>query len=83
MKYLHPYLYEIIHDLVRQRIDGKKAPYVAIMNEIRVKIMSDVSVALDEMERDGLITHSENLNGVGLYRILEERGDMKVPGRAE
>lgn len=73
MKYLHPYLYEIVHDLVQQRVAEKKYPFVAIANDVRAKVLSDVSIALDEMEHDGLITHSSNINGIALYRTLKEK----------
>lgn len=75
MKYLHPYLYEIIHDQVELRVSDKKFPYVAIANEVKSKVMSDVAKALDEMEQDGLITHSENINGIALYRPLKQKED--------
>lgn len=75
MKYLHPYLYEIIHDQVKKRIDDRKFPYVATAHEVKAQVISDVIVALDEMEQDGLITHSENVNGIALYRPLKEKED--------
>lgn len=75
MKYLHPYLYEIIHDLVQQRISEKKFPYVAIGNDIKSRVMNDVSKALDEMEYDGLISRQSNINGIGLYRPVKEIED--------
>lgn len=75
MKHLHPYLYEIIHDQVKKRIDEKKFPYVAIETEIKAKIMSDIATSLDEMVAEGLITRSENINGIGLYRPLKIEED--------
>lgn len=72
MKYLHPYLYEIVHDLVQQRVAEKKCPYVAIANDIRTKVISDVSLALDEMVQDRLLARSSNINGIGLYRTIQE-----------
>lgn len=75
MKLLHPYLYEIIHDLVQKRIADKKFPYVAIANDVKAKVISDVSIALSEMEEEGLITHSDNVNGIALYRPLKEKED--------
>lgn len=75
MKLLHPYLYEIIHDHVKQRIADKKFPYVAIANEVKAKVMSDVTAALMEMEEEGLITHSDNVNGIALYRPLKQNED--------
>lgn len=73
MKYLHPYLYEIVHDLVQQRVADKKFPYVAIANDVKAKVMSDVSIAIDEMIHDGLLARSSNINGIGLYRTLKEK----------
>lgn len=75
MKYLHPYLYEIVHDLVQQRIADKKFPYVAIANDVKAKVMLDVSKALDEMVQDGLLARSSNINGIGLYRTLKDKED--------
>ena len=75
MKYLHPYLYEIVHDLIQQRVADKKFPYVAIANDVKAKVMSDVSKALDEMVQDGLLARSNIINGIGLYRTLKEKED--------
>lgn len=75
MKYLHPYLYEIVHDLVQQRVSDRKFPYVAIANDVKAKVMFDVSTALDEMVQDGLLVRSSNINGIGLYRTLKEKED--------
>lgn len=75
MKYLHPYLYEIVHDLVQQRVADKKFPYVAIANDVKAKVMSDVSTAIDEMIHDGLLARSSNINGIGLYRTLKDKED--------
>ncbi len=73
MKYLHPYLYEIVHDLVQQRVADKKFPYVAIANDVKAKVLSDVSTTLDEMVQDGLLARSSNINGIGLYRTLKDK----------
>lgn len=75
MMYLHPYLYEIVHDLVQQRVADKKFPYVATANDVKAKVMFDVSTALDEMVQDGLLARSSNINGIGLYRTLKEKED--------
>ena len=48
-------------------------PYVAIANDVKAKVMSDVSKALDEMVQDGLLARSNNINGIGLYRTLKEK----------
>lgn len=71
MKYLHPYLYEIIHDIVQKRMSEKKFPYVAAENAVKAKVMSDISDALNEMAEDGLIAKSANVNGIGLYKDLK------------
>lgn len=75
MNYLHPYLYEIVHDLVQQRMNDRKAPFVAIETDVRTRVMSDVSEAIDEMVQDGLIARSRNINGIGLYRTLKDKED--------
>lgn len=75
MKYLHPYLYEIIHDLVQKRVNDKVFPYVAIANDVKATVMKDVEIALDEMENEQLIARSENINGIALYRPLKQKED--------
>lgn len=75
MKYLHPYLYEIVHDLVQQRVADKKFPFVAIATDVKAKVLSDVSTALDEMVQECLLARSSNVNGIGLYRTLKEKED--------
>lgn len=75
MKYLHPYLYEIIHDQVQKRVTDKKYPYVAIINDLMAAVRSDITVALEEMVNDGLISRSENINGIGLFRPLKQKED--------
>lgn len=75
MKYLHPYLYEIIHDQVQKRMADKKFPYVAIANEVQSAVINDVKIALEEMANDGLISRSENINGIGLFRPLKQKED--------
>lgn len=73
MKYLHPFLYEIIHNLVAERMKQKKFPYVAIENDIFHRIRAEIERSLEEMKADGLISRSENINGIGLFRPLKER----------
>ena len=75
MKYLHPYLFEKIHDLVKERVDSHKFPFVAIENDVMAQIRADIKQSLVEMEQDGLIKRSENINGIGLYRPLKEKDD--------
>lgn len=75
MKYLHPYLYEIVHNLVKGRIDDKIFPYVASLNLVKQQVITDVITSLKEMESEGLITTSENVNGIALYRPLKEKED--------
>ena len=75
MKYLHPYLYEIVHDLVQQRVADKNFPFVAIATDVKAKVLSDVSTALDEMVQECLLARSSNVNGIGLYRTLKEKED--------
>lgn len=71
MEYLHPYLYEIVHDIVQKRISDKKFPYVATGNDVKSKVLEDVTKSLDEMEAEGLLSRSNNINGIGLYRNIK------------
>lgn len=72
MQYLQPYVYQMIRELVEQRRTDMKVPYVAIRNELHAKIMSDIKETIDELETAGLVAHSENINGIELYRTEKE-----------
>lgn len=72
MLYLQPYVYQLIKELVKQRKVDKKVPYVAIRNELHSKIISDIKETIDELEAGGLVAHSENINGIELYRVEKE-----------
>ena len=65
MKHLQPYIYEIVHRLISIRKEQRLAPFVAIEPEIIKIVISDVRATIEEMEQDGLFSHSEkkkNLN---------------------
>lgn len=75
MKYLQPYVYQVIRELVQKRKNDKVAPYVATRNEVHAKILSDIKSTIDELEADGLVSHGENINGIELYRAKDETYD--------
>lgn len=72
MKHLQPYIYEIVHRLIGIRKEQHLAPFVAIEPEIIKIVISDVKATIEEMEQDGLFTHSENINGIKMLREKEE-----------
>ncbi len=72
MKHLQPYIYEIVHRLIGIRKELHLAPFVAIEPEIIKIVISDVKATIEEMEQDGLFTHSENINGIKMFREKEE-----------
>lgn len=72
MKHLQPYIYEIVHRLIGIWKEQHLAPFVAIEPEIIKIVISDVKATIEEMEQDGLFTHSENINGIKMFREKEE-----------
>lgn len=75
MKFLQPYIYEIIRWLVKGRKDNDSFPHVATEMELFKQIRTDVNETIAEMEQDGLITHHENINGIRMFRQLKEKED--------
>lgn len=71
MKHLQPYIYEIVHRLINLRKEKRLAPFVAHEQEIIKTIISDVRATIEELEQDGLFTHSENINGIKMFREKE------------
>lgn len=72
---LQPYLYEIIRNYVNERVAKKSFPYIASENELFGQIRKDVLETIDEMEVDGLITHHNNINGIRMFRPIEDETD--------
>lgn len=72
MQYLQPYVYQVIREIIEQRKEDKKAPYVAIRNDVHSKIISDIMETIGELEAAGLVAHSHNINGIELYRDVVE-----------
>lgn len=68
MQYLQPYVYQVIRELLEERKRERKAPCVAIRNEVHGKIISDIMETIGELEAAGLVAHSHNINGIELYR---------------
>lgn len=72
MKFLQPYIYEIISWLVKGRKDTQSFPFVATETELFKQVRIDINETLDEMEKDGLIAHHENINGIRMFRETTE-----------
>lgn len=72
---LQPYLYEIIRKYVNERVQNKAYPYIVSENELFGQIRKDMLETLNEMEADGLITHHENVNGIRMFRPIENETD--------
>lgn len=72
MKYLQPYLYEIIRKLIDHRKSVNSFPCVATEMEVFTKIHEDVDATISEMEADGLLAHHENINGIRMFRDLKD-----------
>lgn len=72
MQYLQPYVYQVIREVIERRKNDKKAPYVAIRNDVHSRIISDIMETIGELEAAGLVAHSHNVNGVELYRDVAE-----------
>ena len=72
MEYLQPYNYNIVRSIIKERQDAGKFPYVAIHNDVMRKVHEDIAATISEMEIDGVVAHSENVNGVYLYRVNKE-----------
>lgn len=72
MEYLQPYIYNIVRSIIKERQKSGKFPYVAMHNEVMRKIHEDVAATISEMETDCVIAHSENVNGIYLYRVNKE-----------
>lgn len=72
MKYLQPYVYQVIREMIDKRKTDKIAPYVANRNEVCAKIISDIKETISELEAERLVAHSENINGIELYRVEKD-----------
>lgn len=72
MQYLQPYVYQVIREIIEKRKTDKKAPYVAMRNAVHSQIISDIKDTIAELETDGLLAHSENVNGIELYRVEKD-----------
>lgn len=76
MQYLQPYVYQVIREIIEQRKKDKKAPYVAIRNDVHSKIISDIMETIGELETAGLVAHSHNINGIELYRDIAKDDNL-------
>ena len=72
---LQPYLYEIIRNYVNERVRNKSFPYIASERELFSQVRKDVLETIDEMEADGLISHYNNVNGIRMFRPIEDETD--------
>lgn len=76
MQYLQPYVYQVIREIIEKRKKDKKAPYVAIRNDVHSKIISDIMETIGELEAAGLVAHSHNINGIELYRDIAKDDNL-------
>lgn len=58
--------------MINIRKEQRLAPFVAIEPEIIKIVISDVRATIEELEQDGLLYHSENINGIKMFREKEE-----------
>ncbi len=72
MEYLQPYVYNVIRALLREREISHTVPIVASHHEVLKRVLDDVRNTISELEDDGVLGHSENVNGIFLYRINRE-----------
>lgn len=75
MQYLQPYVYQVIREIIEKRKADMKVPVVAIRHEVHNMIIADVMMTIKELEAAGLIAHSQNVNGIELYRRGENADD--------
>ncbi len=73
--FFEPYLKRLIREELDRVQAASIVPTVASKHVIMKRIHEDVSKALDQMEADGIITHSENVNGIYLYKFKERKAD--------
>lgn len=72
MKYLQPYLYGIVRRLAKEREDAHLFPFVAIENDIIKTMREDIRATLQELVDEKLLSKSQNINGIGLFRHLRD-----------
>jgi hypothetical protein len=71
MKYLQPYVYELVKALIQERIDNQVGPYFAIETDLKNRVIDDVKHTIAELTADGVLVTSSNINGIGLYRFVD------------
>lgn len=71
MKYLQPYIYELVKALIQERIDNQVGPYFAIETDLKNRVIDDVKQTIAELTADGVLVTSSNINGIGLYRFVD------------
>lgn len=72
---LQAYLYEVIREEIEKCRQAHKAPVVASERAVFSRIHADLLDTIAEMEADGLITHHENINGIRMFRQVEDETD--------
>ena len=70
---LQPLLYGIIKKYHDSRKDGHIFPEIATTNEIYHDVRIEIDKALASMVEDGIITCSENVNGIGMYAPINAK----------
>lgn len=73
-KILQPYIYGVIKDECQRVEESHIAPVVATERAIFDRVKADVQKAIDELDADGLINKSINVNHMAMYRpiIIED-----------
>lgn len=70
---LQPLLYGIIKKYHESRKDKHIFPEIATSNEIFHDVRIEIYKALASMVEDGIITCSENVNGIGMYAPINAK----------
>lgn len=73
--FLQPYVKKLIRLELHRMQSAKKSPVVASKNAILKRVYEDINFALEQLESDGIITHSENVNGIFLYKFRDSKKD--------
>lgn len=67
-KALQPIVYSVVRKLCKEREDNHKFPHLATEREIASAVVMEVSACLDELEADGIVIKSTNINGMRMYQ---------------
>lgn len=73
MKLLQSYLYGLIKKEVQRMEEENRAPFFANKRELLKIVNNDIDESMIELEKDGLIKISSNINGITLYKLIERK----------